>query len=249
MGISRGAHHIRWPLVQLQIQRGPLPHRTHEPSERGLPAERGAGVRNLGVVHPRRERLVTRTIPRRVHWRCQSVDDDHRAQAGPRFRRAHLDSATLQSGEVREVEPLAYWRSEEPAARMVARWAAMLGDAMRARVKAPYQRGWCSWYHYFHGITEDALMSNLRALKEMRLDYPIQVVQLDDGYQAAVGDWKSTNAKFPSGLKKIAATIRDAGFTAGLWTAPFLAARDSRLMREHSDWFIRDENGGPLRAA
>jgi alpha-galactosidase len=163
--------------------------------------------------------------------------------------RALLDGATLHSGEVREVEPLAYWRSEEPAARMAARWVAMLGDAMRARVKAPYQRGWCSWYYYFHGITEDALMSNLRALKEMRLDYPIEVVQLDDGYQAAVGDWKSTNAKFPSGLKKIAATIRDAGFTAGLWTAPFLAARDSQLMREHSDWFIRDENGGPLRAA
>jgi alpha-galactosidase len=163
--------------------------------------------------------------------------------------RALLDGAMLQPGEVREVEPLAYWRSEEAAARMAARWAAMLGDAMHARVSAPYQRGWCSWYHYFHAITEDALMSNVRALKDMRSDYPIEVVQLDDGYQAALGDWERTNAKFPSGLKKIGARIRDAGFTAGLWTAPFLAARDSQIMREHPDWFIRDENGGPLRAA
>jgi alpha-galactosidase len=162
--------------------------------------------------------------------------------------RALLDGVALRPGEDREVESLALWRSDIDAARMAARWAAMIGDAMGARVSAPYQRGWCSWYHYFHAITEDALLSNLRALKEMRSEYPIEVVQLDDGYQAALGDWERTNAKFPSGLKRIAGEIRDAGFTAGLWTSPFFAARDSRLMREHPDWCIRDESGGPLRA-
>ncbi len=162
--------------------------------------------------------------------------------------RALFDGVALRPGEDREVEPLAFWRSEQDAARMAARWAAMIGDAMRARVSAPYQRGWCSWYHYFDAITEDALLSNLRALKDMRTEYPIEVVQLDDGYQAALGDWDRTNAKFPSGLKRIAREIREAGFTAGLWTAPFLAARDSRLMRERPDWFIRDESGGPLPA-
>jgi len=162
--------------------------------------------------------------------------------------RALFDGVALRPGEDCEVEPLAFWRSEQDTARMAARWAAMIGDAMRARVSAPYQRGWCSWYHYFDAITEDALLSNLRALKDMRTEYPIEVVQLDDGYQAALGDWDRTNAKFPSGLKRIAREIREAGFTAGLWTAPFLAARDSRLMRERPDWFIRDESGGPLPA-
>jgi alpha-galactosidase len=162
--------------------------------------------------------------------------------------RALFDGVALRPGEDCEVEPLALWRSEHDAARMAARWATMIGDAMRARVSAPYQRGWCSWYHYFDAITEDALLSNLQALKEMRSEYPIEVVQLDDGYQAALGDWDRTNAKFPSGLKRIAGKIREAGFTAGLWTAPFFAARDSRIMREHPDWFIGDESGGPLRA-
>ena len=54
---------------------------------------------------------------------------------------------------------------------------------------------------------------------------------------------------FPSGLKKLASEIRDAGFIAGIWTAPFFAARDSLLMREHGDWFIKHrETGEPLRA-
>lgn len=163
--------------------------------------------------------------------------------------RSLLDGATLGPGQTREVEPLASWHSDQAAARIAARWAAMLGETMCARVSAPYLRGWCSWYHYFHAITEDALISNLRALKEMRSEFPVEVVQLDDGYQAALGDWDRTNAKFPSGLKKIAAAIRAAGFTAGLWTAPFLAARDSQIMRKHPDWFITDNDGAPLRAA
>jgi alpha-galactosidase len=163
--------------------------------------------------------------------------------------RALLDDTVLRIGEECEIEPFAYWRSNESGAQMASRFAGMLGKAMRARTDAPYQRGWCSWYHYFHAITEDAMRSNLRALRDLRSEHPIEVVQLDDGYQAALGDWDRTNAKFPSGLKKLAAEIRDAGFIAGIWTAPFFAARDSQLMREHRDWFIQHaETHEPLRA-
>jgi alpha-galactosidase len=163
--------------------------------------------------------------------------------------RALLDDVVLPSGEDREIEPVAFWHSDESSARMASRFAAMLGDKMRARISAPYQRGWCSWYHYFHAISEAAMRSNLHALKDLRAQFPIEVVQLDDGYQAALGDWDRTNEKFPSGLKALADEIRDAGFIAGIWTAPFLAARDSGLMREHNDWFIKlAENGEPLRA-
>ena len=164
--------------------------------------------------------------------------------------RALLDDVLLRVGEECEIEPLAFWRSEESAARMAARFASMLGDTMRGRISAPYQRGWCSWYHYFHAVTEDAMRANLGALRDLRSEYSIEVVQLDDGYQAALGDWDRTNAKFPSGLKSLADAIRDEGFIAGIWTAPFIAARDSQLMREHSDWFIRhEETQEPLRAA
>jgi hypothetical protein len=58
--------------------------------------------------------------------------------------RALFDGVKLRPGEDCEVEPLAFWRSAQDAARLAARWAAMIGDAMRARVSAPYQRGWCS---------------------------------------------------------------------------------------------------------
>ncbi|HKN02147.1 MAG TPA: glycoside hydrolase family 36 protein, partial [Candidatus Binataceae bacterium] len=162
--------------------------------------------------------------------------------------RALLDGVELAPHATRELPPLYFTRSREPAARLATRWASKIGDAMKARTQAPFQRGWCSWYHYFHAITEDALRANLRTLAAMRDQFPIEVVQLDDGFQAALGDWDRTNAKFPSGLKRIAAEIRGAGFAAGIWTAPFLAARDSELMRVYPGWLIRHHSGEPLRA-
>jgi alpha-galactosidase len=163
--------------------------------------------------------------------------------------RAILDDVTLAAGAHREIDPLLIAASDESAARLAARWADAAGRCMNARVNAPFQRGWCSWYHYFHAITEDALRANIKSLEAMRTEFPLDVIQLDDGFQSALGDWDTTNAKFPSGLKKIASEIRTAGFKAGIWTAPFLAARDSDLMSHHPDWFImHEQTGEPVRA-
>jgi alpha-galactosidase len=163
--------------------------------------------------------------------------------------RVILDGLALASGSRREIEPLLVIESSESASNLAARWADAIGRRMDARIGAPHQRGWCSWYHYFHDITEDALRANLKSLESMRAQFPVDVVQLDDGFQSALGDWDTTNQKFPSGLKKIAAEIHAAGFKPGIWTAPFLAARDSRLMSHHPDWFIVHEDAGqPMRA-
>ena len=44
---------------------------------------------------------------------------------------------------------------------------------------------WCSWYHYFHDVTEADIVENLAAFDTH--DLPVEVVQVDDGWQAAVG--------------------------------------------------------------
>lgn len=163
--------------------------------------------------------------------------------------RAILDGVTLAPRAHRELDPVLIVAADEPAARLAARWATAIGRWMNARVGAPFQRGWCSWYHYFHAITEDALRANIKSLAAMRSEFPLELIQLDDGFQSALGDWDTTNAKFPGGLRKIADEIRAAGFKAGLWTAPFLAARDSRVMNGHPDWFIvHEQTGEPMRA-
>ncbi len=136
---------------------------------------------------------------------------------------------------------------DDSVPRVLECFAELWGTRAGARIDAPMQTGWCSWYHYFHDVTEDALRANLEALAADRSGIPVDLVQLDDGYQRQLGDWLETNAKFPSGLPALAQEIRAAGFRAGLWTAPFAASAESALLGAHPDYVLRDAGGEPLR--
>lgn len=119
------------------------------------------------------------------------------------------------------------------------------GAAMQARVAERNPNGWCSWYYYFTDINEEKIIENVQALATMRDRFACDYVQVDDGYQSAIGDWLTPNAKFPRGMKWLAEQIRGAGFEAGIWTAPFIARKGSELLAQHPDWFVRNEQGGP----
>ena len=115
-------------------------------------------------------------------------------------------------------------------------------DSLGGRADAPFQVGWCSWYHYFHDVTEADVRANLA----LAGDWPFDVFQVDDGYQSAIGDWLTTNDRFPSGVDGMAAAIAGAGFRPGIWIAPFVAAPDSVVAREHPSWLARDDAERPL---
>ena len=90
---------------------------------------------------------------------------------------------------------------------------------------------------------------NLEGLAAAGDEIPVEVVQIDDGYQRAIGDWRETNESFPSGLAALADEIRAAGFAPGLWTAPFCVVPESELFAKHPDWLLRDGDGeAPLLA-
>ena len=160
--------------------------------------------------------------------------------------RLPFEGVPLARGETRAGEPLlAAWGEDVPA--LLAAWAARLGVAMRARVPERRTAGWCSWYEYFTRVDEGAIERNLAAAVELRDCLTLDLFQLDDGYQAAIGDWLEANAKFPRGLAPIARQIDAGGFVPGLWIAPFIARPESRLAREHPGWFVRDAIGRPRR--
>ncbi len=99
-------------------------------------------------------------------------------------------------------------------------------------------RVWCSWYSLYHAIDEPVLHKIFDGLG----DLPFDVLQVDDGWQVDIGDWEA-NQKFPSGMNALAEKIMSTGRRAGLWLAPLIATKSSRLFRGHSDWFLRDEHG------
>jgi alpha-galactosidase len=121
------------------------------------------------------------------------------------------------------------------------RWADRYASALEVGPIRPAPTIWCSWYHYFMKVTEQDMLENLDSIDELQL--PVDVVQLDDGYQAEIGDWLTPSGRFGS-LRDLVARIRDHGRRAGIWTAPFLVGRRSQLYAEHPEWLLQNASAG-----
>ncbi|HEY43522.1 MAG TPA: alpha-galactosidase, partial [Anaerolineae bacterium] len=101
--------------------------------------------------------------------------------------------------------------------------------------------GWCSWYYFFHSVTKDDVLSNMRWAEKRREVIPLEVIQIDDGFQVEVGDWFHSNeGSFPEGMAQLSGQIREAGFKPGLWLAPFIAKPNAQLLREHPEWVLHN---------
>lgn len=121
--------------------------------------------------------------------------------------------------------------------------------------------GWTSWYYYYTTISEKIVRDNLAVFAQHRL--PLNIVQIDDGWQTFVGDWLHCNTKFggkqqtlaanvehsnTGNMRLLAADIKQQGYKAGLWLAPFICQHQSALHRQHPEWLLRDEKGRPVKA-
>jgi alpha-galactosidase len=124
--------------------------------------------------------------------------------------------------------------------------AAARENAVRVRAHTPI--GWCSWYHYYDRVTEADIVNNLSAIARARERLPLDFIQVDDGFQAQVGDWFETRPTFPHGLRWLAEQIRANGNTPGLWLAPYIVRSDARLNAEHPEWFLRNRRGQRVSA-
>ena len=85
------------------------------------------------------------------------------------------------------------------------------------------------------------MVENVEAAR--RLDLPIEVVQVDDGFETSIGDWLEPDPRFGS-LRGAAEAIRSAGMIAGIWIPPFMVDPRSELARRHPDWLVKDRDAG-----
>ncbi len=124
-------------------------------------------------------------------------------------------------------------------------YAAHVAGAHRVRVRPT--RYWCSWYSGpYERISEEFIRENAAALRRQRV--PVDALIVDRGYQKALGDWLDTSRAFPGGHEAIVRAIRDAGFSPGIWVAPFAVDRRSSLAAKHPEWILRDSKGKPVGA-
>ena len=93
-------------------------------------------------------------------------------------------------------------------------------------------RGWCSWYCFGPDVTAKNVIDNLEVIKNELPE--LEYVQIDDGYQPAMGDWLETGKAFCGDVKSVIAEIKKRGLKS--------------LFRGHPDWFVKGDDGKPLRS-
>ncbi|MCR4405961.1 MAG: alpha-galactosidase [Anaerolineae bacterium] len=158
----------------------------------------------------------------------------------------YADGIALQPGERLFSERLTLTAGEDPLA-LLESYAARLGETMHARPADNPPTGWCTWYYFYGENTADDVLDNLQLIESQRL--PLDYVLIDDGYQAAIGDWLHVDAdKFPADMAALARQIKAAGRRPGIWTAPFGVEAEAPLVTAHPDWLLRDEAGEPVVA-
>jgi len=156
------------------------------------------------------------------------------------------DDLLLSPGERLSSERAALLLAD-PQERPLEAYAGALGEEMEALVGEEVPRGWCSWTAFYQDLTEEDVRRQVEWLARHREEVPVEVIQVDDGWERAVGDWEA-NERFPHGMAPLAEEIRQAGFRPGLWLAPFIVHPRSRLARTHPEWLLQDEHGRPVNA-
>ena len=157
-------------------------------------------------------------------------------------------------GEGLMLAPGASWPLEELFVARGADRSALLAEvaARLARHHQPASNhpppptGWCSWYCFGPNVTSQQILDNLDVIA--RSMPALKYVQIDDGYQRAMGDWLETGQAFGGSVRRVLREIKQRGFEPAIWVAPFVAEAQSTVFQEHPDWFIKDADGGPLRS-
>lgn len=153
------------------------------------------------------------------------ADDATRAREG--------DGSYLRSGRVTVARavpghPFACVRSPSGAARSV----------------TAFPRGWWSWNTLFTRVTAADLDAQARVMAD--LDPGARHITVDDGWEERWGDWVPSRA-FGGRIEAVAEGLHARGYTLGLWLAPFAVDPMSPLVRDHPGWFLRRDDGAPLR--
>ena len=128
---------------------------------------------------------------------------------------SEMNLVTVDPGEGRRSEEVIFLAGPyDRSATALFKWVAETHGSRTARGPV---FGWCSWYSRYVNITEKESEDLLEKVVGERDRIPMQVIQLDDGWEKAYGDWTADPKKFPHGMKPFADKVTAAGMIPGIW--------------------------------
>lgn len=152
---------------------------------------------------------------------------------------SRMDDVLVDPGQSRwSEEVLILARPYGAAADTIMRWIAATHGHRTHR--GPIT-GWCSWYLKGAGVTDD-MVNSLSDVVARTGQLPMDVIQIDDGFQKTCGDW-ACSERFPSGWETVLEKIHKTGATPGVWLAPMVVHDSLGWTTDRPDWFQRTREG------
>ena len=151
----------------------------------------------------------------------------------------------LRPGEAWQLEPFIYLTGNDRERLLDELASQLAANHPPLRFPSP-PAGWCSWYCFGPRVTAQQVLDNLDVIAKHAPG--LRYIQIDDGYQPAMGDWLETGAAFGGNVQGVLKQIRERGFQPAIWVAPFVAEEKSHVFQQHPDWFVQDADGKPLRS-
>lgn len=96
-----------------------------------------------------------------------------------------------------------------------------------------------TWVPFEKNINEKLIFE----LAKSAADAGMKEFVIDDGWSCNYGDWEIDKEKFPNGLKPVFDYIKSLGMKPGLWISVGSASTNSKVFKEHPEWFLQDKNG------
>ena len=151
----------------------------------------------------------------------------------------------IRPGQNWQLEEFTFMKAPDREASLEALGRRIAANHPPLRFRTP-PTGWCSWYCFGPRVTAQQVLDSLDFIA--RQAPGLKYIQIDDGYQPAMGDWLETGAAFGGNVQGVLKQIRERGFEPAIWVAPFIAEEKSHLFQQHPDWFVKDAEGKPLRS-
>lgn len=162
---------------------------------------------------------------------------------------SQADDVPLVAGEARFSEWFYLEWVPLPNRDPLAQYAYAVARQMEATPSSrPAPSGWSSWYIFWDDVTETDVMDNLATAAMLSGELPLDVIQLDQGFESCWGDWTKRNEDFPHSLAWLADRIEGSGFTPGLWLGPLTVHPRSELATTHPEWLLCNRRGRPVSA-
>ena len=155
------------------------------------------------------------------------------------------EGGELRAGEAWQLESFTYQTGNNREQLLDNLASQLVANHPPLRFPSP-PTGWCSWYCFGPRVTAQQVLDNLDFIAKHTPG--LRYVQIDDGYQPAMGDWLETGAAFGGNVQGVLKQIRERGFEPAIWVAPFVAEEKSQVFQQHPDWFVKDADGKPLRS-